>query len=72
MSSDPRDDAPDPLLIEAAYAGRLWLSDLSPAEREYVVAALTRRGDSADLIAGRLHCGKRVVQKLRAAARRTA
>lgn len=68
-SIDPRDQEPDPLLVDAAQMGRLWLSDLAQHEREYVVGALTRKGESADLIASRLHCGKRVIQRLRAANR---
>lgn len=63
---DPREFAPDPLLVDAARDGRLWLSDLTGEERRFVVGALTARGESADLIAQRLHCGKRVVQRIRA------
>lgn len=69
---DPRDSEPDPLLIEAAVNGRLWLSDLATHERQYVVGALTARGESADLIASRLRCGKRVVQRIRASIRQSA
>lgn len=69
---DPRDLEPDPLLLEAALAGRLWLSDLAAHERAYVVGQLTARGESADLIASRLRCGKRVVQRIRASIRQSA
>lgn len=69
MSSDPRVEPPDPLLVDAARAGRIWLSDLAAHERLYVVAELTRRGETADLIASRLHCGKRVIQRIRAQCR---
>ena len=69
---DPREEPPDPLLVDAALAGRLWMSDLTTKERQFVVDALTRRGDTAILIAHRLHCGKRLVQRVRALNRTTA
>lgn len=69
---DPRDREPDPLLVEAAVSGRLWLSDLAQHERVYVVDQLTRRGESADMIASRLRCGKRVIQRIRASIRQSA
>lgn len=69
---DPRALPPDPLLVDAARAGRLWLSDLTADERRYVVAALTAKGETADLIAHRLHCKKRVIQRIRAEVRAAA
>jgi hypothetical protein len=71
MRVDPREQEPDPLLVDAARAGRLYLSDLADHERRFVVGALTSRGESADLIADRLHCGKRVIQRIRAQNRST-
>lgn len=63
---DPREQEPDPLLVDAARAGRLYLSDLATHERRFVVRQLTDRGETADLIAHRLHCKKRVIQRIRA------
>ena len=65
----PERDEPDPMLAEAAYAGRLYASDLSAPERRFVVEHLTGRGDTADRIAERLHCSKRLVQRIRSEVR---
>lgn len=69
MERDPRVEAPDPLLVDAARDGRLWLSDLTATERRYVVGELTRRGEAAELISVRLHCSKRLIQRIRAETR---
>lgn len=57
---------PDPHLIPAATDGRLHATKMSEPDRAYVVAVLTRRGESADRIADRLHCSARLVKRIRA------
>lgn len=57
---------PDPHLIPAATDGRLQATKMTEPDRAYVVAVLTRRGESADRIADRLHCSPRLVKRIRA------
>ncbi len=68
----PGPDEVDPLLVDAALDGRIWASDLTAGERAHVIEQLHARGDTAQLIAERLHCSKRLVQKVRATHRNTA
>lgn len=55
----------DPLLIDAALDGRLWLTDLTYPERLWIVQSLAARGESVPLICERLHTSRSTVQRLR-------
>lgn len=59
----------DPHLVDAAYSGRLFASDLTYVERVYVAGRLTARGDTAAQVAARLRSSLRTAQRLVAAAR---
>lgn len=59
----------DPHLVEAAYSGRLYASDLTYVERVYVAGHLAARGDTAAQVASRLRVSLRTAQRLVAAAR---
>lgn len=56
---------PDVNLVDAALAGRIHVADLDAADRAWVVASLTHRGTTTDLIADHLHCSRRLVQQIR-------
>lgn len=56
---------PDFNLVDAALAGRIHIADLDAADRAWLVAALTHRGTTTDLIADHLHCSRRLVQGIR-------
>lgn len=56
---------PDANLIDAAIAGRVRGADLEPSDRAWLVAHLTHRGHSNDVIAAWLRCSKRTIQLVR-------
>lgn len=53
-------------LVEAAIAGRVRAENLDAADRAWLVAELTHSGSTADMIADRLHCSRRLVLQIRA------
>lgn len=55
----------DDVIPDAVRSGMLKLPDLGPDDRCHVVAELTRRGESAQLIADRLGCSIRQVKLIR-------
>jgi len=58
---------PDEQLVAAVLSGTgKKMADLCDADRSWVVAALTRRGHTADDIADRLGCSLRLVRSIRA------
>ncbi|MBF6410930.1 hypothetical protein [Nocardia farcinica] len=57
---------PDENLVEAAIAGRVHHSHLTPHDRAWLVAHLTHRGVTTDTIAAWLGCSRRTVQMVRA------
>lgn len=61
----PQRWVPDVNLVDAALAGRLHVANLDAADRAWVVASLTHRGTTTDLIADHLHCSRRLVQQIR-------
>lgn len=60
----PRWD-PDETLIDAAIAGRVRSEELPPADRAWLIAHLTHRGNTNDIIAQWLRCSRRTVQMAR-------
>lgn len=67
--NDHPDSYVDPHLIDAALDGRLHATDLERQERQFVVSELSTRGESVEQIADRLHCSRRLVQRIRQATR---
>ncbi len=59
---------PDEQMIDAARCGRLDAKTMSHEDRCFVVARLTMLGETADVIADRLHCSSRLVKRIRAEA----
>jgi hypothetical protein len=55
----------DPMLVDAALAGRLQIGQLDQPDRCYLVAELTARGESGEQIAERLRCSRRLICHLR-------
>ncbi|MEU1550273.1 hypothetical protein [Nocardia sp. NPDC005745] len=60
----PRWD-PDEHLIDAAIAGRVQGGHLPASDRAWLVAQLTHRGYTNEVIAAWLHCSRRTVQNAR-------
>ena len=56
---------PDEHLIDAAIAGRVRSDDLPATDRAWLVAHLTHRGHTNDVIAAWLRCSKRTIQMAR-------
>lgn len=67
--NDHPDSYVDPHLIDAALDGRLFATRLEPVEREFVVSHLSDKGESVGQIADRLHCSRRLVQRIRQSSR---
>lgn len=65
MESPEDEYPPDPHLLDAALAGRLWATELTIPDRVFVVDQLGSRGESVGQIADRLHCSRRLVQRIR-------
>lgn len=61
----PRKWQPDECLVDAALAGRLTVTELDPADKAWLVARLSHRGETADRIAEALHCTRRYIQQIR-------
>lgn len=59
---------PDVVLPEAVIAGRVRLADMASEDACYVVAELSRRGESVQQIADRLGCTPRHAKRIRAQA----
>ena len=57
---------PDAHLIDAAIAGRVRSEELPPADRAWLIAQLTHRGNTNEVIAAWLRCSRRTVQMARA------
>lgn len=56
---------PDAHTIDAAMAGRVQGNDLPAADRAWLVAQLTHRGHTNEIIADWLHCSRRTIQMAR-------
>ena len=57
---------PDTAVVDQVLSGKRGLRDLETCDRAVVVAELTMRGESVELIADRLGCSTRVVKRMRA------
>lgn len=59
------DWTPDWAALDAVESGRLTYRDLCPEDLAYVVAALTHRGHTPNMIAARLKCSGTHVRRIR-------
>lgn len=57
---------PDTAVVDAVVEGRRTLPKLDTEDRAVVVAELSCRGESVEMIANRLECSTRVVKRVRA------
>lgn len=57
---------PDPMLIDAALAGRLTARQLPPHELAWLTTQLMNQGDTIELAANRLKCSTRWLKQIRA------
>lgn len=57
---------PDTVVVDAVIEGRRTLPNLGTEDRAVVVAELSCRGESVEMIANRLDCSTRVVKRVRA------
>lgn len=55
----------DPAIYDMAMEGRFYASDFTHVERLWLVGELTKRGETVELIAERIHASISTVQRLR-------